>query len=72
MPVGVSMELHLCKRCIQVTNHSRLIYCYPERKEILTCLKCRIRDGKPHITDFNKDMFEEERNYYGEQFDEKR
>lgn len=66
------MQLEYCKKCVQMTNHKKLIYHYPEKKEILTCLKCRIRDGKPHITDFNKDMGEEERNYYGEQFDENR
>lgn len=37
------------------------------------CLKCFTKkDDKTRITEFNKDMTEEERNYYGEEFDEKR
>ena len=72
MPVGIEFELEYCPICIQMTNHARLIYNYPERKETLSCLKCRVREGKPRITTFNKDMAEEERNYYGEAFDETR
>lgn len=72
MPVGITMQLEYCKKCMQMTNHRKLIYNYPTRKEILTCLKCRIKKGLPHITEFNKNMGEEERNYYGEEFNENR
>lgn len=74
MPVGITMQLEYCPKCIQMTNHRKLIYNYhyPEKKEVITCLKCRDKDGKPKITEFNKDMSEEERNYYGEQLNENR
>lgn len=72
MPVGISMELNFCPKCNQMTNHFREYHYHPEKKEVLICLKCRAREGLPKITNFNKNMSEDERNYYGGEFNEKR
>jgi len=42
MPVGIIIRLSFCGKCNQMTNHSIENHYYPECKQILTCLKCKV------------------------------